>query len=308
MASEIIGREHELAEVRRFLDPANGVPAALTLEGEPGIGKTVLWREGVELARARGFRVLRAIPATAETRLSFAALADLLEPVLADVLPTLPPPQRRALEVALLLEDARGAPPDRRAVAFAFLGAVKSLAREGPVVIAVDDVQWLDGPSAFMVEFALRRLRDEPVAFLITLRTGDEPPPPDSSALSRRRHSAADRRTAQPRRPSSPPGRPTRPGALAPDPASPASALGREPVLRARARASHGARLDPARGRRGAADVARDARPATARGAAGRNPGRAARGLRPVAADDRPRGGGHGRGSRARLAPALAAA
>ncbi len=178
MASEIIGREHELAEVRRFLDPANGVPAALTLEGEPGIGKTVLWREGVELARARGFTVLRAIPATAETRLSFAALADLLEPVLADVLPTLPPPQRRALEVALLLEDARGAPPDRRAVAFAFLGAVKALAREGPVVIAVDDVQWLDGPSAFMVEFALRRLRDEPVAFLITLRTGDEPPPP----------------------------------------------------------------------------------------------------------------------------------
>ena len=121
--------------------------------------------------------MLTAIPATAETRLSFAALADLLGPVLADVLPHLPPPRRRALEVALLLDDGEGPPPDHRAVAFAFLGAVKALAREGPVVVAVDDIQWLDSPSAFMVEFALRRLRDEPVVFLLTLRTGEEPMP-----------------------------------------------------------------------------------------------------------------------------------
>ncbi len=69
--------------MRRFLDGVDRAPAALLMEGEPGIGKTVLWRAGVELARARGLRVLTAIPATAETRLSFAALADLLGPVLA---------------------------------------------------------------------------------------------------------------------------------------------------------------------------------------------------------------------------------
>ena len=177
MAIELIGREDELADLRRFLDGVDRAPAAFLMEGEPGIGKTVLWMAGVELARERNLQVLTAIPATAETRLSFAALADLLGPVLADALAELPPPQRRALEVALLLEDAEGPPPDHRAVAFAFLGAIKALARERPVVVAVDDVQWLDGPSAFMVEFALRRLRDEPVAFLLTLRTGDEPAP-----------------------------------------------------------------------------------------------------------------------------------
>ena len=177
MATEIIGREQELAELRRFVDAVDRVPAAFLMEGEPGIGKTVLWMAGVELAQARDLRVLAAIPATAETRLSFAALADLLGPVLADVLANLPPPQRRALEVALLLGDAEGPPPDHRAVAFAFLGAVRALAREGPVVVAVDDIQWLDKPSAFMLEFALRRLRDEPVTFLFTLRTGEEPAP-----------------------------------------------------------------------------------------------------------------------------------
>lgn len=177
MATEIIGREDELAELKRFLDAVDRVPAAFLMEGEAGIGKTVLWRAGVELARARGLRVLTAIPATAETRLSFAALADLLGPELADVLPSLPAPQRRALESALLLEDAEGPPPDQRAVAFAFLGAVRALARAGPVVVAVDDVQWLDTPSAFMVEFALRRLGEEPVVFLLTLRTTGERAP-----------------------------------------------------------------------------------------------------------------------------------
>lgn len=174
MATEIIGREAELADLGRFIDAADRSGATLVIEGEPGIGKTILWRAGVELARARNLRVLTAISAAAETRLSFAALADLLEPVLPVVLASLPPPQRRALEVALLLEEADAAPPDHRAVAFAFLRAVRTLARDHPVLVAVDDIQWLDGPSALMLEFALRRLHDEPVLFLFTLRTGEE--------------------------------------------------------------------------------------------------------------------------------------
>jgi len=177
VATEIIGRDEELAELRRFLDAVDRVPAALVVEGEQGIGKTVLWRAGVDLARTRGLRVLTAIPATTETRLSFAALADLLEPVLADVLPELPPPQRRALEIALLLDDAEGVPPDHRAVAFAFVGALKLLARDQPVVLAIDDIQWLDAASAFMLEFGLRRWREEPVVVLLTLKIGDDPAP-----------------------------------------------------------------------------------------------------------------------------------
>ena len=106
MALEIIGREQELAELTAPLAAVDGLPAVLLIEGEPGIGKTVLWRAGLKLAPAHRYTVLRATPATAETRLSFAALADLLEPVLAETLPDLPTPQRRALEVASLLEDS----------------------------------------------------------------------------------------------------------------------------------------------------------------------------------------------------------
>jgi hypothetical protein len=138
------------------------------VKGEPGIGKTVLWGEGVELAPERGFRVLTAVPAAAETRLAFAALGDLLEPVLGEVLPARPGPQRRALEVALLLDEPRRAPPDARAVDVA-LGALRSLASD-PLVVAVDDVQWLGTPTAAALAFAVRRLREEPITVVLTRR------------------------------------------------------------------------------------------------------------------------------------------
>ena len=75
MAAEVIGRERELEELGRFLEAVDALPAALVLEGSPGIGKTVLWRAGLDLARARGFQVIDAIPAAAETRLSLSATA-----------------------------------------------------------------------------------------------------------------------------------------------------------------------------------------------------------------------------------------
>jgi DNA-binding CsgD family transcriptional regulator len=112
-----------------------------------------------------------------EVQLSFAALGDLLGDVLEETLPELPPPQRRALEVALLLEESRGPPPDQRAIALAVLSILRVLARSRPVLIAVDDIQWLDRPTEAVLEFALRRLRREPIALLGALRVevGDEP-------------------------------------------------------------------------------------------------------------------------------------
>jgi DNA-binding CsgD family transcriptional regulator len=172
--SEVVGREDEIAAVLNFLQEPSAFPGALLLEGETGIGKTTLWQRGLELASALSYRVLSCSPSGTEARLSFAALGDMLEPVLDDMLPALPTPQARALAVALLLEDADGPPPDQRAVALAFLGAIRALAEEVPVVIAVDDIQWLDDPSAFVLEFALRRLRDEPVAVLVSLRAGHD--------------------------------------------------------------------------------------------------------------------------------------
>jgi DNA-binding CsgD family transcriptional regulator len=170
----LVGRELELARVEAFLDDAvSGVPRALLIEGEAGAGKTALWREGLSSARARGYRTLVGQPAEIETALSFAGLVDLLEPVLEETLPCLPEPQRRALETALLLRSASEA-PDRRALATAVLNTLRALAATSPVVIAVDDVQWLDSSSGGVLAFAARRLTLEPVGFMLSRRVDGE--------------------------------------------------------------------------------------------------------------------------------------
>jgi DNA-binding CsgD family transcriptional regulator len=171
---DVIGRETELTALADFLDRSEALPGAFLLEGEAGIGKTTLWRRGIELASARSYRVLSCRPSGSEAQLSFAGLGDLLDDVLDEVLGPLPSPQRRALEVALLLADPDGPPPDQRAVALAFLGALRAVAHENQVALAVDDVQWLDRSSAFVLEFALRRLREERIAALFGLRRSHE--------------------------------------------------------------------------------------------------------------------------------------
>ena len=104
----MIGREEEIAAVEAFLDTLMTGPAALYLSGEPGIGKSTVWRVGVASARSRSFRVMPCRPAEAEAGLSFVALADLLETIPQAVLASLPAPQRGALEVALRQADATG--------------------------------------------------------------------------------------------------------------------------------------------------------------------------------------------------------
>jgi DNA-binding CsgD family transcriptional regulator len=166
---EIIGREPELERIERFLDRLEEGPAALVLEGQAGAGKTTLWREAVARAEARGCLVLRSRAAESEATLSFAGLADLLGPVLDGVLPALPPPQRRALEVALLrVEVETGV--DRLALSLAVHVALLELAAERAVLVAVDDLQWLDDPSAGVLAYALRRLEGSRVGFAASAR------------------------------------------------------------------------------------------------------------------------------------------
>src|SRR5579872_5275986 len=119
MGGRVVGREAELSAVRRFLDATDDGFAILALEGDPGIGKTTVWLEATREAEAHGHTALTCRPGSSETRLSFAALGDLLAPVSSDALATLPGPQRRALEVALLRADADGPPPDRRTISVA---------------------------------------------------------------------------------------------------------------------------------------------------------------------------------------------
>ena len=170
MNPEIVGREEELGSVRAFIEQDEGDPVALVLEGEPGIGKSTLWLAGVEQARARRLRVLMTRPSEAERGLAHAGLGDLFEDALDDVLPSLAPPRRRALEVALLLEDASEDPVDHRALAVAVRGALEALSEQEPVVVAVDDVQWLDPSSAGALAFALRRLEEWNVRVLLARR------------------------------------------------------------------------------------------------------------------------------------------
>ncbi len=170
MTGNVIGRESELAILHRFLDSIPTGPSALVLSGDPGIGKTTVWKEGMAGALQRGYRTLSCGPVEAETRLSYAALGDLLEPILEEALPTLPEPQRRALEVALLRSPGSGARADQRAVSLAVLGCLRSAASTSAVVVAVDDVQWMDLPSVRVLQFVVRRLKDEPVGLMTAAR------------------------------------------------------------------------------------------------------------------------------------------
>lgn len=163
----LFGRDLELNAGRAFLAaaPARG----LLIEGPAGIGKTAVWRALLEIARTGGYLVLESIGDAAEARLTFTGLADLLGTVADEALPHLPAPQARALEVALLRADA-AAPCEPRAVAAGLLGALRALAGSLLVLVAIDDVQWLDEASADAVTFAARRLDGEPVRFLLTRR------------------------------------------------------------------------------------------------------------------------------------------
>jgi tetratricopeptide (TPR) repeat protein len=170
-ATELVGREAELGTLTSFLEDRAALPGGAIIDGAAGVGKTTLWRAAVERAADLGFLVLSCRPAGAEVQLSLAALSDLLEPQLESALPALPAPQRRALEIALLLEDDEGRAPDQRALSAGVLSLLKGFARERPVLIAIDDAQWVDAPSVEVFEFALRRLRDARVAVLASWRT-----------------------------------------------------------------------------------------------------------------------------------------
>lgn len=159
MAREaLVGRADELALADRFFDRVEGGPAAFLIKGEAGIGKTALWAEVAARAEERGFRVLRAVPAESEAELSYVAIGDVVEDVFDEAAEALPAVQRRALAVALGRVEPDEA-TDARLIVAASLGLLDALSREGSLVVAIDDVQWLDRASLRALEFAARRAR-----------------------------------------------------------------------------------------------------------------------------------------------------
>src|SRR2546428_6309944 len=168
-AAEVVGREGELAAIERLAASPPAGARALLLTGAAGIGKTTLWRRAVERCRRGGDRVLVATPAESERQLPFAALNDLLADLVDDFGGALPERRRQALDAALL-RSAGKSTVDRLAVALAVFDLLRAAVCDQPLLIAIDDMQWLDPPSAPACDFALRRLQSEPAPLVCSGR------------------------------------------------------------------------------------------------------------------------------------------
>lgn len=170
----LVGRDSELATIDRFLWSVTEGYQAVVFRGGAGYGKSALLEETVARARGSGFRALTARPAETEAELPFGVLAELLEPVATSDL-ELPTPQARALDVALRRIDPDEARPvDPLGLSLAVVAALRRLADEQQLLVAVDDLQWCDPPSLRTLEFALRRIQSEQVGFVAGIRTGEE--------------------------------------------------------------------------------------------------------------------------------------
>jgi DNA-binding CsgD family transcriptional regulator len=169
MIAGLVSRSTEDRSIADFLARAQVRPAGLILEGEAGIGKTTQWLLGIEAARERGFQVLSARVGQAESVLAYATVADLFGAVPPAMFVDLPDLQRLAVDRVLFRAGSDGPATDQWVVAAAFVALVETLAADAPVLLAVDDVQWLDPSSKAVVAFAVRRLRGR-VGVVVTER------------------------------------------------------------------------------------------------------------------------------------------
>ncbi|WP_049821365.1 helix-turn-helix transcriptional regulator [Kineococcus radiotolerans] len=166
----MIGRERELARLRELLGSVatSGAGEVVVVEGEAGIGKTTLVAVLTDAAAAAGFQTLRCSGFQRGALAGFAALHELVHPVLDRVF-ALPPRQRAALLTALGLQE--GPAPDRLLIALAVLGLVEEVAATRPLLLVVEDAQWLDVSSAEVIGFVARRLGVARALLLASART-----------------------------------------------------------------------------------------------------------------------------------------
>ncbi|GAA4261004.1 ATP-binding protein [Dactylosporangium darangshiense] len=174
VAAGLFGRDRELAELAaRVAAAAGGHGDAVVVLGEPGIGKTALLAAVRRDARDRGLLVLSATGVESEAALPFAALHQLLRPVLADA-PLLPAVQREALLSAFGLLEARR--PEPVLISLAAVNLVARLAQRRAVVVLADDAQWLDPQSHDVLAVLARRAGEAAVAVVAAMRTGYDRP------------------------------------------------------------------------------------------------------------------------------------
>ena len=169
----VVSRPLEFRAVTEFLRSASQQPSGLVIEGEPGIGKTTLWLSALEEARGRGYQVFSARVGQAESVLAYAAVADLLRDIDDSVLAELSDVQRVAVDRVLLRASSEDHTTDQHVVAAAFAAVFDRLATDSPVLIAIDDLQWLDRSSKDVLAFAARRFKGG-IGLLVTERSDAE--------------------------------------------------------------------------------------------------------------------------------------
>ena len=164
---ELVGRERQLQRIDNVLEGIHASGAALLIEGAPGIGKSALLRAAADRAETRGFSVLTARGVQSEADLPFAALHQLLQPLRARW-DELPARQRAALRDAL--EDT--AAGETYILGLAVLELLSRVAEARPLVVLIDDAQWIDPGSATVLSFVARRITADPIVAFAALRTG----------------------------------------------------------------------------------------------------------------------------------------
>lgn len=168
-AVTLIGRHHEVDLLDAAIDGVRVQGRALLITGEPGIGKSSLLHSVTHRARERGSRLLETTGVVSEEGLAFAGLQLLLDPIMSGC-EALPAVQRKALATAFGREA--GPPPQPFLVGLAALNLLSDVASAQPLLVSVDDAQWLDGPTQEVLAFVARRIGGDPMAMIAVMRTG----------------------------------------------------------------------------------------------------------------------------------------
>lgn len=168
-ALALVGRETETAEIVRRVGADRSHSDMLILTGDPGAGKSTLLGIAADSARSAGGRVLRAVGSESEAHLGFAGLHQMLRPVFGEA-EGLPSRQRAALRAVLGLDECAET-PDAMVVGLAVLTLLSDLAETAPLLVVVDDAQWIDRGSLDALSFVARRMDSEPVTLLLGVRT-----------------------------------------------------------------------------------------------------------------------------------------